>query len=102
MNKSYNILNHINKWPLFYTDYNLRQYENIIKTRSTLSWMNIIEPNKLLNDDLENNYLSQMAYMHSRSYLIGTTINEYEQLYNEEDDFLNNMSFSHSRCEKHS
>jgi|694.fasta_scaffold43111_7 hypothetical protein len=100
MNKTLIIPSYINRWPLFYKDYNLNQYNSIIRTTSTLNWMNNIESSKNINDELENIYLSQMAFMHSRSYLIGSL--DYENIQNEEDDFLNNMSIIHSRCEKHS
>jgi hypothetical protein len=95
MNRTIFGLSNINKWHNFVKDYNIHHYN-----LSKLSWMNIIN-NEHINDDIENNYLSQMAYMHSRCYLSGQNINEIENSYNEEDEFLNNMSLIHSRCAKH-
>jgi hypothetical protein len=100
MNRTLIIPTYINKWTMFYKDYQLNRYDNIIKTTSTLSWMRIIDTPPTLNDELENNYLTQMAFMHSRCYLIGSL--DYENIVNEEDEFLHNMSLIHSRCEKHS
>jgi hypothetical protein len=96
MNRTILSVSNINKWHNFVKDYNINHY-NISK----LPWMNIIN-NDNNNDEIENNYLSQMSYMHSRCYLIGSNMNEMENSYNEEDDFLNNMAFIHSRCAKHS
>lgn len=95
MNRTILNISNINKWHNFINDYNINHYNN-----TKLSWMNIINTS-VINDDIENNYLSQMAYMHSRCYLIGTNINELENINNEEDEFLNNMSLIHSRCAKH-
>jgi len=95
MNRTVSSLYNINKWHYFINDYNIYHYNN-----AKLSWMNVINTH-IINDDIENDYLSQMAYMHSRSYLIGLNIKEMENVYNEEDEFLNNMSLIHSRCAKH-
>jgi hypothetical protein len=94
MNRTLFNVSNINKWNHFLNDY------NIIRINPNLRWMNVINTD-IINDEIENNYLSQMAFMHSRSYLIGYNINQMEEYANEEDEYLDDMSVIHSRCEKH-
>ena len=98
MNRLVKNVIYINKWHHFYNDYNIT-----INNNKNLNWMKIIETNNTYIDDTsENDYLSQMAYMHSHSYLIGLGVKDIECSYDEEDNYLSNMSLLHSRCAKHS
>jgi hypothetical protein len=80
-------------WNKFYIQYSINNYKRLVNNNK-FSWLKL---NKIKSSSIdENNYLSQMAYLHSYNY--DKLESDYDKnIYNNEDDFLYKMSIIHSR-----
>jgi|LakMenEpi03Aug12_release.lakeMendotaPanAssembly.Ray.scaffolds.fasta_scaffold1979856_2 hypothetical protein len=80
-------------WNKFYIQYSINNYKKLLNNNK-FSWLKL---NKIKSSSIdENNYLSQMAYLHSYNY-DKLELDYDKNIYNNEDEFLYKMSIIHSK-----